>query len=205
MEKKLNNYDTLIKVTKAITMTKDPEEVALVTVEAVKSALRVKGCVLFLFNRKTDELEIAAAYGLSQQYLEKGPVSALRSIGSSLTEGPVAIYDVTDDPRIQYPEEAKKEGIASIMAVPIVIQDNVIGALRVYTAKPWDFAIEDVNFVQAVAQIAGMAIDMCRITRGLKNSIEILKSMRAPGTVKSKKWTPHEGVPASVTRPSSRP
>jgi len=114
-------------------------------------------------------------------------LSALRSIASSLEDGPVAIYDVNDDPRLQYPEAAKKEGIVSILSVPIMSLGNIIGALRVYTAEPWEFTLEDVNFIQAVAQVAGMAIDMCRINRGLKSSIEILKTMRDPRELKSKK------------------
>jgi GAF domain-containing protein len=138
--------------------------------------------------------------GLSDEYLNKGPVSAIRSIASSLQEGPVAIYDVTDDPRIQYPEAAKKEGIASILSVPIMAGDNPIGALRIYTEKPWEASLEDVNFVQAVAQIAGMALEMGRLYRGLKSSIEILKANRDPRAIKSKRWTPHEGVPESVPR-----
>ena len=48
--------------------------------------------------------------------INKGPVSALSLIAQSLEDGSVAIYDVTDDPRIQYPEEAKKEGIGSILS-----------------------------------------------------------------------------------------
>lgn len=72
----------------------------LVTVESVKTALNVKGCTLFLINRQTDELKIAASYGLSDNYLNKEPISALKSIAESLKEGPVAIYDVSDDPRL---------------------------------------------------------------------------------------------------------
>ncbi|UCF91713.1 MAG: GAF domain-containing protein [Desulfobacterales bacterium] len=186
MKRQLINYETLLKITRAISATRDPEEVVLLTVESVKSALDVKGCTLFLINRKTNELEIAASFGLSENYLKKGPISSLRSIAQSLEEGPVAIYDVADDPRIQYPEEAKEEGIASIMSVPIAVHGNVIGALRVYTSQPWEFTMEDVNFVQAVAQIAGMAIDICRLTKGYKSSIEILKTMRDPKRLKSK-------------------
>jgi GAF domain-containing protein len=198
MKKEYRNYETLLKFTGAISATKDPEDVVALIVESVKTALNVKGCSLFLVNRKTDELALAGAYGLSSEYLNKGPISSLRSIAESLTEGPVAIYDVADDPRIQYPQEAIKEGIASIMSLPIIIHNSVIGALRVYTAERWEFTLEDVNLVQAVAQIAGMAIEMCRINKGLKTSIEILKTMRDPRTIKSKKWTPHEGVPVSV-------
>jgi GAF domain-containing protein len=185
MKTKAINYETLIKITDAVSSIRDPEEVVLVTVESVKTALDVKGCTLFLVNRKTNELKIAASYGLSDNYLSTGPISALKSIAESLEEGPVAIYDVSDDPRLQYPEEAKKEGIASILSVPIAVHGNVIGALRVYTAQPWEFTLDDVNLVQAVAQIAGMAIDLCRLNKGYKSSIEILKTMRDPKLMKS--------------------
>ncbi|MFZ5571030.1 MAG: GAF domain-containing protein [Thermodesulfobacteriota bacterium] len=192
------NYDTLLRLSRAITMSKEPEEVALMTVDGVRSALKAKGCAMFLMNSKTNELEIVAAHGLSQEYLNKGPVSALKSIAQSMQEGPVAIYDISDDPRIQYPEAAKKEGIKSILSVPIVIHGNMIGALRVYTADPWEFTLNDVNLVQALAQIAGLSIDICRLHKGYKTSIEILKEMRDPKSLKSGKWTPFEGVPKSV-------
>jgi GAF domain-containing protein len=187
MKKEIMNYETLLKVTHGVVMSKDPEEVVLLIVESVKSALEAKGCALFLFNRKTNELEVAASMGLSEEYLNKGPLSAMRSIAHSLKDGPVAIDDVADDPRIQYPEEAKKEGISSILSVPIALRENPTGVLRVYSAKPWEATLEDVNFVQAVAQIAGMALEMSRLYKGLKDSIEILKAKRDPKTKKSKR------------------
>ena len=185
MKKEIMNYETLLKVTRAVVMSKDPEEVTLLIVESVKDALQAKGCALFLFNRKTNELEVAASMGLSNGYLNKGPLSAMRSIAHSLKDGPVAIDDVTDDPRIQYPEEAKKEGIASILSVPIVLRENPIGVLRVYSEETWNATLEDVNFVQAVALIAGMSLEMSRLYRGLKDSIEILKAKRGPRPSKS--------------------
>jgi len=198
MKKQLLNYETLLKVTNAISHSRDPEEVILLTVESIKTVLEAKGCTLFLINPRTHELEVAASFGLSSEYINKGPVSAIKSIAQSLEDGPVAIYDVTDDPRIQYPEEANKEGISSILSVPMVAGGHTIGALRVYTAEPWEFTLDDVNFVQAMAYMAGMAIDMARHNKGLKESIEILKTMRDPKTSKTKRWTPYEGVPVSI-------
>jgi GAF domain-containing protein len=197
MKKHLINYETLLKVAKAISHSKDPEEVVLITVESIKTALDAKGCSLFLFNSKTKELELAASYGLSDEYLNKGPISALRSIAQSLEEGPVAIYDVMDDPRIQYPKEAQKEGIASLLSLPIIVGGHLIGAMRVYASEPWEFTLEDVNFVQALAQIAGMAINMARYTKGLKSSIDVLKTMREVQTKRTTRRTPYEGVPIS--------
>ncbi len=198
MKKQLINYATMIRISKGISHSRDPEEVVLITVEGIKTALDAKGCALFLVNRKTHELEMAASYGLSDRYINKGPLSALQSIAQSLEDGPVAIFDVSDDPRIQYPEEAKEEGIASILSLPIIIRGKLAGALRVYTSEPWEFTLDDVNFVQALAQIAGMAIEMSRLYQGQKEAIDILKSMRDAKALRSKKRTPFEGVPVSV-------
>ncbi len=198
MDKKLINYENMIRLTKVIAHSKDPEEVVLMTVESIKTALNVKGCALFLIDRKTNELQVAASYGLSNTYINKGPLSAMKSIAQGLKDGPIAIYDVTDDPRIQYPEEAKKEGISSILSVPLSAHDKFIGALRVYTSEPWEFTLDDVNFVQALAQVTSMAIEMSRLYQGQKEVIDILKQMRGREKPKSKRRTPYEGVPVSV-------
>jgi transcriptional regulator with GAF, ATPase, and Fis domain len=200
MRKEIMNYEVILKITKAVAMSRDPEEVSLLIVESVKTALEAKGCSLLIFNRKTNELELVASHGLSKEYLNKGPLSAIHSIADSLKDGPVAISDVTDDPRIQYPDEAKKEGISSILSVPIIVQEKPLGALRVYSAEPWEVSLEEVNLVQAIGQIAGMALEMARLYKGLKDSIELLKATRDPRTLKTKKWTPYEGVPKSAGR-----
>ena len=171
------NYDVLIKISQSLSKSKDPEEIIRMTVENLKSALVIKGCALFLINHRSKELEVAAATGLSSEYLNKGPLSALRSIADSLEDGPIAIYDVSDDPRIQYPEAAQKEGIASILSVPIMIGDEAIGAIRAYTAEKWEFTLDDVNFVQALAQIAGILIEMTRLYQGQSDHIEALTTM----------------------------
>jgi GAF domain-containing protein len=200
MDKPIVNYETLIRITKAISMLRDPEEIVLITVEGVTHALNVKGCTLFLFSPRSQELKLAASYGLSNDYLDKGPISALRSIAENLQDDqPVAIFDVADDPRIQYPDAAIKEGIASILSAPIIIGEKRVGCMRVYTAEPWEFTLNDVNFVQAVAQVVGLGLEMCRVNKGLKESIDILKTMRDPKSLKSKRKTPYEGVPRSFS------
>jgi signal transduction protein with GAF and PtsI domain len=191
-------YEQLIELTGAISQCKDPEEVALLTAEGVKTAFNVKGCSVFLLKKGTRELGLAASFGLSDEYLNKGPVRYMQEITEAKDQVPIAIYDVQDDPRIQYPEAAKKEGISSLLGVPIVTRNSVIGALRVYSAEPWEASIQDITLLQAVAQICGMAMDMCRMYKGYKTSIEVLKNLRGREYYESRGWTPFEGVPKSV-------
>jgi GAF domain-containing protein len=197
-------YESLVRITKAISTIRDPEEIVLVAVEGVSHALGVKGCALFLFSEASDELKLAGSFGLSTEYLNKGPVSSLRSIAIALGDRqPVAIYDVTDDPRIQYPEAAVAEGIASILSAPIIIGDALFGCLRVYTGDPWEFTLNDVNFIQAVAQVVGMALEMCRVNKGLEENIGILEMMSDPRTLAGQRRTPYEGVPLSFPQQPS--
>jgi len=206
MEKPTLNYETLIRLTKAIPKHRDPEEIVLITTEGVTHSLKVKGCALFLFSPMSEELKLAGSYGLSQEYLDKGPINSMRSIASSLRDKqPVAIFDVSDDPRIQYPEAAVREGISSMLSVPIIIGDKIIGCMRVYTSEPWEFTMDDLNFVQAVAQVVGMALEMCRITQGYRDSIEILKTMRDPRIFRPKKRRKPEHVPGRVRNQGNPP
>ena len=198
MENHIIYYDTIVKLTSAISQCKDPEDVALITAESVKTAFKAKGCSVFLVNRQDKELGLVASYGLSSEYLTKGPTHFKQSIREAKDAIPIAIYDVMDDPRIEYPEEAKKEGISSLLGVPIISHNKIIGALRIYTEKPWEFSFNDITLAQSVALICGMAMDMCRMYKGYKTSIEILKNMRKENSFGSNKWTPHEGVPQSV-------
>jgi len=66
-----------------------------------------------------------------------------------------------------------------LLGVPIVAHGKIIGALRLYTAEPWEFDHADIAIVQAIAQICGISMDMCRVQKGYKTSIEVLKSLRA--------------------------
>ena len=195
------HYNQLIELTKAISHCKDLEEVALTTAHGVKTAFNVKGCTIFLL-KKERELGLAASSGLSEEYLNKGPVRYMQEITEAKNQVPIAIYDVQDDPRIQYPEEAQKEGISSLLGVPIVSRNKVVGALRVYTSEPWEFSMEDITIIQAIAQVCGIAMDTCRLVKGYKSSIEALKDLRGKEYYQSKGWTPYEGVPQSVDRSS---
>jgi len=190
MENHKMHYDTIVRLTDAICHCKDSEEAALLSAESVKTAFSAKGCSIFLVDRQTKELSLVASHGLSNEYLNKGPIHFMQTIGEAKDAVPIAIYDVLDDPRIKYPKEAEKEGISSLLGVPIISHGRIVGALRVYTSEPWDFSADDIALTQAIAQICGMAMDMCRLYKGYKTSIEILKTMRDQDSYGIRKWTP---------------
>lgn len=148
-----------MNISRAVTSTLEYRKVLQIIVEEVTKIFQAKGCTLLLLDKEKSRLDQAAAYGLSEKYLEKGPVDAARSIAETASGTPVQIYDVQNDPRVQYPAEAAMEGIGSILAVPIVIRDRVIGSLRIFTENKRRFHRYEVEYALAVAEQCGIAIE----------------------------------------------
>jgi signal transduction protein with GAF and PtsI domain len=140
----------------------------------VVAALKVKACTVFLWDRERSTLEVSATHGLDESYLKKGPIDADKSITESLQGENVFIRDAADDPRVQYPAEAKREGIASIFSVPISVKDHIIGVLRIYLSEMRDLAEEEIEFITGLADMGGIAIDNARMYDHLKADHESL-------------------------------
>ncbi len=153
-------------------------EVLNMIAEKFVKSLNIKACTIFLLDRTWKELKVRASYGLSDAYLNKGSLAADKSIAETLNGKSVMIYDLTNDSRVQYPEEAKKEGIASILSVPITVAGRIIGALRLYTAKPYEFSEDECEFISHLADIGAVAIDRAQYFRSFRDvSTLISKSL----------------------------
>ncbi len=156
----LENYQ---KICKAISTSLSLEEVLKLIVTNVVKVMNVKASLLRLLNRETNQLEIASSYGLSPAYVNKGPVEYDASIDDALAGRPVSIYDITADKNARYRKDAEREGIRSILSIPLRFKDEVIGVLRMYTGEPVEYSDEDLNFVAAIAEQAAIAIANARM------------------------------------------
>lgn len=138
------------------------EEVLRATVKSVTEALGVKGCAVLLRLPGSDELVHAADFGLSESYLKKGKLT-LGPIMEEVRGGnAVLILDATYDRRVEYPEAAREEGIASILSVPLMHAGEAIGVLRIYTSQPRFFKDEEMEFIAAVSNLSAVALNRAR-------------------------------------------
>ncbi len=157
-----------MNISRAIGSSLELEEVLKRIVQSTCKTTGAKGCALMLLDEKAERLEVKASYGMRDRYVRKGPLSADRSISDTLRGKPVIIEDATSDPRVQYPLEAKEEGIASIISLPVILRERVIGVLRLYTSTPCRFTQDDVDFLSAVAVQSGLAIDNAKVYEHVK-------------------------------------
>jgi signal transduction protein with GAF and PtsI domain len=170
-ERSLEFFRTLHELVRAILSTLDSREVMQLIVDKVRALMGVKGCALRLINETTHELELLASRGLSDRFLRKGPPHTDRSIRETLEGFPILIADTATDPRLEYPAETLAEGIASLLSLPIVAHERVIGVLRIYSAQKREYSREEVNFLSALAEIAGIAVLNARLYERTRNDL----------------------------------
>ena len=153
----------LFDVAKRISSSLSTDEVLKAIVESTAHAVNVKGCSLLLLSPDRRELVRRATYGLSDWYVKKGPLSADKSLAEALRGKPVLALNAAEDKRVQYRWHKKKEGIASILAVPIILDNEVIGMMRLYTAEPRQFSRTEVSFVEGVASLGALSLQKARL------------------------------------------
>ncbi|MCL0104403.1 GAF domain-containing protein [Dehalococcoidia bacterium] len=100
-----------------------------------------------------------AFYGLSDSYVRKGPVKLDPIIAEALKGKPMSVIDVTTDPRVLYRAQAEKEGIASMLSLPVILRGEIIGVLRIYTAETRRFSSGEIEFLTTVASLGAIALE----------------------------------------------
>ena len=173
--KSLEYFRALHDIARAILSTLDSRRVIDLLIGKVLAIMTVKACSLRLVNETTRELELVASKGLSESYLHKGPVHMEKSIRETLKGVPVLILDAIADPRIEYPHENAREGIASILSLPIIAGKRVIGILRLYSQEMRQYSGDEVAFLTAVAELAGLAIINARLYEKTKYDLSFWK------------------------------
>jgi len=157
-------YTALHQVALTISSSLELDQVLQSVVASITEAMEVKACVLRLLDSKSGQLRLSAVHGLSGGYLAKGPVNVTNSAidSDALCGSPVYVPDVRIDPRFQYQEAAKVEGIVSALCVPLEVRGEAIGVMRVYTDQPTTFHEDDMQFLSVLASLAGLAIENAR-------------------------------------------
>jgi response regulator RpfG family c-di-GMP phosphodiesterase len=157
-----------------------PSQVLRTVAETAVRITAAKGCSIRLLNRERSELTAAASYGLSLDYLSKGPVRLSESaIDREALEGrTVAVLDVRHDPRIRYREESASEGLVSLLCLPLRRANEAFGVLRVYSGARHQWSPRERRLLQTFAEQASVALDNARLHEDLrKNYFETVSAL----------------------------
>jgi len=168
-------YQSLYELAAVLNSSRAVRDILHSIVENVAKTVGAKGCSLMLLSRNRKVLSHVAVYGLSEGYRTKGQVLADKSIAEALAGKVVNVLHAPEDDRVQYPEEARKEGIASILSVPMMLRQDIVGVVRLYTAEPRTFTIDDIYFIGAAANLGAIALENAKLYRTLKKDYETFR------------------------------
>ncbi|MCG8643521.1 MAG: GAF domain-containing protein [Desulfobacterales bacterium] len=175
MAKGKDYFDIFCKVSKIFSMDMSHNALLNLIVECAVDTLDGKAACLFLKEGGTDLFAPKAQTGLSDNYLHANPLKAVNYVPALEEHGYLAFADATTDERLENLEAKKKEGIASILTVPVRVSSVTKGILSFYSATPRKFTKKEIEFLCAMADQGGIAIHTNSLLNRLrKNSMLFL-------------------------------
>jgi len=165
------DIDLFKVVTRAIAESDDLEMMSGRLSQLLVGTLGIHGCSIFALNPATEELEIVGSFGLSLDFVNKGPVLSGKSIARTLQGEPVVVADTGKSDLLQYPEETLREGIGAIVSLPVVLYGRVLGAVRLYHSRVWEPSQRDLDSLMVLCELVGLAMTFTR----LLNAFQIVK------------------------------
>lgn len=152
-------FERLYHLVTILNSSNSPEDILHLIVQSVAEDMKAKACSLLLLSPDGKMLLHTAAFGLSDWFMRKGPVSVDQSMSDTLNGNVVSVLDAPNDSRIQYRTQVKQEGIASILSVPIKLREKVIGVMRIYTSETRHFSDADILYASIAANFGAIALE----------------------------------------------
>lgn len=176
----MKQIEALSKISEAITSDFYLEDILRLIVVVTAEVMNSKICSLWLLDEKEERLKIRATQSMSQEYLKERTLKLGEGVVGYVAKGntPSVILDVQKEPRYKEKELARKEGLVSMLSVPMCVKDRVIGVINCYTSAPYKFTETDVNVLTTVANQAAIAIENTELmvkTRVIQEELEIRK------------------------------
>ncbi len=157
-------YDVFRDISRIVHASVDVEEVLELVAWKSTEMLGATGAFLRIINLKTMASEQFAAYGLDDEHIAKAPISGTGFFQAFYKSKKVAITrDLSENPHIKNAPYLKERGIQTIIDIPLILREDVIGIIRVYFKKPIELSDKELDFIGAVSETCACAIDKARM------------------------------------------
>ncbi len=168
--------DALLEISKAIASGLYLEDVLRLIVTVTANLMNSKICSLWILDDKDRRLKLKATQSISEEYLKERSLAMGEGVVGqvALRNQPMAIFNVAEEPLFKEKELAKKEGLVSMLSVPMCIKDRVIGVINCYTSSPHSFSKSEEEILTTVANQAAICID----NSGLMETLDIEEILR---------------------------
>lgn len=181
--------EALSKIGEAITSDLYLEDILKLIVTVTAEVMGSKICSLMLLDPVKKELSIKATQSMNKEYLNKRPLRLGEGIAGkvAMENKPMIVENIQEAEEYKFKDIGKKEGLVSMLSVPLHVKGKVIGVLNTYTSKPHNFSEYEINILKTVADQSAIVIENYRLlveTKVIKEELDTRKAIeRAKGTL----------------------
>ncbi len=163
------------------------DEMLQLIVNMIAESMQARLCSIMLVDKKKNELVLKAAKCSSEEYWQRPNLKIGKSLVSRVVKQgkPLMVKDVTREAGYRYTELAKKEGVRSLLSVPMIVKDRVIGVVNVYSDEEKVFSKEDLGVLSTVCDQAALAIENTNLAVAVQEREEALESRKKVERAKS--------------------
>ncbi len=165
MRRQLNELTALARVSEAVTSPIYLDEMLDVVTEMAAKVMNAAVCSIFLVDESNNQLVMHSANRADHPYAPRDPILMGEGVSGRVakTGQPITAHDVRTDSRYSNPELARAEGLASMLSVPLIVRDTVIGVLNCFTAEPREFSPEQIALFSTLANQTALALENARL------------------------------------------
>lgn len=180
VRKRMKHIETLLLISQSVVSDKYIDEILNMIAHFIADLSGFTTVSIMLLDEKKNELVIKAAQTPAKDYLEKGAVKVESSLSGRavIEKRPVMIPDVKKEKEYMYPDMARDLGLCSLLSVPMLVKEKVIGVINGYTREEHQFTEEEVKLVQTIAHQAAAAIENTRLLGEVADAREALETRK---------------------------
>lgn len=162
---KVHLFESLASVSRTINSTLNLDEALRAITREACELMRARMCSLMMLDEHREWLDLRASHGAGEVYIKKPRLSAEESLLGVVVrrKKPLQVANVQASTRYQNVDVARREGLVSLLSVPLLFAGQAIGTLNVYTGRPYNFSNEEIRILSALAELSAIAIEKARL------------------------------------------
>jgi signal transduction histidine kinase len=183
-QRRARETQALLEAGRAVNQSLEVAETIGLILNQAREVLGVTSCGLFTLDAASGELAPVASLDMDEATRARIRIRVGEGItGAAVAEGrPVQSPDLFNDPRVRFVHAPAQSALRSMLAVPLIVGDQAIGALTALRSDVHRFTPEEEALCSAFADQAATALERARLFSSVRAYSEGLEAMVAART-----------------------